>query len=397
MLVRSVKMYSPDNKVFDKPLMQLQDVLNAILARDSRSELITVKDAFYLNNMLVKVDIAMLDNVKWLISELRARDVGGFSLSKSATVEELKRFIGLFGKDESGPAGETGDARNRLLSMTLLRWSKLAEKLKAEPQRDQHIDRKKYALTVYGRAVFFVRKYMASLNDGAKPLNTVRALRIIQDFVDISYEHKTHFLGLTTVHSETEYLAYHQVNVCMMAIVFGAELGLTKLQLRDLGYIALFYNAGMGTMSHELLTKKGALTAQEKATVQRTPLLAVRNILRERTVNRSTLLRLVTTFEYKVDFSTAVRDEHGNVQMVIPKADLGLYAKIICICDNYDALTSKRPFRDAYGPDVALLLMWTELQNKFDPELLRVFMKVMAIAPVKVLAKHQQTLTLSGV
>ena len=38
---------------------------------------------------------------------------------------------------------------------------------------------------------------------------------------------------------------------------------------------------------------------------------------------------------------------------------------------GFDALTSKRPFRDAYGPEVAMMLMWSELRHKFDPELLK--------------------------
>jgi hypothetical protein len=39
-----------------------------------------------------------------------------------------------------------------------------------------------------------------------------------------------------------------------MTIVFGAELGLTKPQLRDLGYIALFFDAGMGTIPDAVLS-----------------------------------------------------------------------------------------------------------------------------------------------
>ena len=43
------------------------------------------------------------------------------------------------------------------------------------------------------------------------------------------------------------------------------------------------------------------------------------------------------------------------------------------------------------------MLMWTEMRNKFDPELLQVFMRVMAIQPVKVLSKRQQNVSLAGV
>ena len=221
---------------------------------------------------------------------------------------------------------------------------------------------------------------------------------MIQDFVDISFEHRTHFLGLTTTQNETEYLAYHHVNVCLMSIVFGSELGLTKPQLRDLGYIALFFDAGMGTVPEALVSKRGALSPEEKAQVARAPLVAVRNILKEKAINRSTLMRVVTTFEFKVDFGTAVRDSQGNIQMIIPTANLGLYARLVAICETYDALTSQRPYRDAYGPQVALMLMWTEMRNKFDPDLLKIFMRVMAIQPIKVLTKRQQAagISLSG-
>ncbi len=398
MLVRSVKMYDPDNAVFHKPLVQLEDTINTIISRDGKLELIGVKQSFYINGMLVKVDIAALDNVKFLLDEMRAKDVGGFTLLRPVQNQELKNFVWIFSKEQSDEAAEDGTAGRKLVSMKLAKYSKLKEKIESDKDESEaRIDRKKYALTVYGRAIFFVRKYLASLKT-EEPLNTSKSLRLIQDFVDISFEQRTHFLGLTTTHNEAEYLAYHHVNVCLMAIVFGAELGLTKPQLRDLGYIALFFDAGMGTIPEGLVAKRGGLSAEEKAIVHRAPLVAVRHILKEKAINRSTLMRVVTTFEFKVDFGTAVRDSQGNIQMIIPKANLGLYARLVSICATYDALTSKRPYRDAYGPEVSLMLMWTEMRNKFDPELLKVFMRVMAIQPIKVLTKRQQTagISLSG-
>ncbi|AKJ04325.1 hypothetical protein ATI61_101585 [Archangium gephyra] len=400
MLIRSVKMYDPENAVFEKPLLQLQGIVNQIISKEGRLELVGVKDSFYLNNMLVKVDLNSIDNQRYLLGEMRSKDVGGISLNKPVTVPDLKNFIWIFSKDQSASAEEEGLAGRKLLNMKVTRFSKLKEKLNrdelANPD-DQKVDRKKYAMTVYSRAVFFLTKYLESVQAG-KPMNTAKALRIVQDFVDISFEQKTHFLGMTTLKkSEVDYLVYHQVNVCLMSIVFGMELGLTKAQLRDLGYTALFHDAGMATLPEELSTKKGALSADEKALIQKAPLVSIRNILMEKGFTRSTLLRVVTTFEHKADFGTAVRDGRGNIEMIIPKTSLGVYAKILAICDAYDALTSRRPYRDAYGPEVALMLMWTEMRHKFDPELLQVFMRVMAIQPVKVLSRRQQTMTLGGV
>ncbi|WNG26197.1 hypothetical protein F0U62_20835 [Cystobacter fuscus] len=397
MLIRSVKMYDPENSVFEKPLLQLQDIINQIISKEGRLELVGVKESYYLNNMLVKVDLNSIDNQRYLLEEMRSKDVGGISLTKIITVQELKNFIWIFSKEQLASAEEDGLADRKLLNMKVARYSRLREKLSREEdeKQDQKVDRKKYAMTVYARAVFFLTRYLESVQTG-KPLNTSRALRLVQDFVDISFEQRTHFLGMTTMKREMDYLVYHQVNVCLMSIVFGQELGLTKPQLRDLGYIALFHDAGMATIPEELATKKGALSAEEKAIIQKAPLISIRNILMEKGFSRSTLLRVVTTFEHKADFGTAVRDARGDIQMIIPKTNLGAYAKIIAICAAYDALTSKRPYRDAYGPEVALMLMWTEMRNKFDPELLQVFMRVMAIQPVKVLSRRQQTMTLGG-
>lgn len=397
MLIRSVKLYDPENAVFERPLAALQEAINQIVSKEGHLELVAIKESFYLNNMLVKVETNALDNLRYLLGELKTKDVGGLSIAKPVQVQELKNFIWIFAKDSQGAVEETGLPSRKLVNMKVAKWSKLKEKLAGgEPQSDGKIDRKKYALTVYGRAVFFLTKYLQSVREG-RPLTTGKALRIVQDLVDISFDSRTHFLGMTTARQEQDYLVYHQVNVCLMAIVFGVELGLTKPQLRDLGYIALFHNAGMATVPDELATKRGALTAEEKQIIQRAPLISVRNILMEKGFSRTALIRIVTTFEHKADFGTAVRDARGNIQMIIPKTTLGVYARIIAICDAYDALTSKRPFRDAYGPEVALMLMWTEMRHKFDPDLLRVFMRVMAIQPIKVLGRRQQNLTIGGV
>ncbi len=392
MLVRSVKMYEPDNAVFEKPLRQLIDTVTAILQKEGRVELLGVKNSFYLNGMLVKVDMASLDNIKLLLEELRAKDVTGFSCTRPLAFAELKNFIAIFASDQNESAGEEGLHAKRLVTLKLAQWSKLKNKLENDQDESEaKLDRKKYALTCYARAVFFAQKYLESIQVG-KPLNTSKALRIIQDFIDVVYDQKAHFLGLTTTRVDRQYLAYHQVNTCLAALVFGSELGLTKPQLRDLGYVALFHDSGMGTIADKVTAHRGKLDEQAKSLIAKAPLVAVRNILKEKSINRATLLRLVATVEHKVDFGAAVKDEVGNIEMIIPKGKLGLYSRIIAICATFDALTSKRAFRDAYSPEIALMLMWTEMRQRFDPNLLQVFMRVMAITPVRILTKRQQSL-----
>ncbi len=395
MLVRSAKLYDAENAVFDRPLKQLQDTLNQIIAMDGKLDLQGVKESFYLNSMLVKVDANSLDNQRMLINDMRAKDVGGFSLTRPVTPDELRSFLAIFGKDQTQAAEEDGLPGRKLVQMKLTRYSKLKDKLDRDVLADdeQKVDRKKYALTCFARAVFFLRRYNDRMRQ-KKPMPAARANRVVQDLVDVSYEHRSHFLGMTSLREDGDYHVFHQVNTCLMAIVFANELEFTKQQMRDVGMVALFHETGMSVLPDDLLSKPGALTPDEKHRIRRANLETTRQILSEKAYSKSSLIRLVATAEHKQEFGTAVKDSRGNVQMVLPKDALSVYAKVVSICCVYDALTSKRPFRDAYGPEIALTLMWTEMRHKFDPDLLRVFMKVMAIQPVRVLPRGRQTVSL---
>lgn len=395
MLIRSVKLYDPENVIFQKPLDLLNTTINLVVAGEGRCEIQAVKESFYVNAMLVKVDLSSLDNVRYLCSELQRLDVGGFTVTRPTSVNELRQFVGIFRKDQDQQPDEDGLGGNKLANVRITKYSKIKEKLDSEPEKsdDEKVDRKKYALTVYARGIFFLAKYFEELKAG-KTLGQGKINRVIQDLVDISYEQKSHFLGMTSMRREDDYLVYHSINTALMCIVFGSELGLKKPQLRELGNIALFHDAGLAMLPQALLEKKGALTPDEKKEIAKAPLRTVQAILREKGVNRSAIMRVVTTHEHKTEFGTAVRNSRGAIQMIIPKANLGIFARVLSICCVYDSLTSKRPYRDAYGPEIALTLMWTEMRHKFDPELLKVFMKVMAIQPIRVMPKGKKTVSI---
>src|SRR5690606_2207856 len=106
-------------------------------------------DSFYLNGMLVKMDVSSLDNVRYLLQEMQAKDVGGFTLVRPVNPLELKNFIAIFTKEQTQTPDEDGIEGRKLVSMKVTRYSALKEKLDRD-QRDpdeQKIDRKKYALT----------------------------------------------------------------------------------------------------------------------------------------------------------------------------------------------------------------------------------------------------------
>src|SRR5258708_29984076 len=79
MLVRNVKIHAPDNQVFLKPIDQLRESMNSVIATDRQLDLHAVATTIYLNNTALKFDFAALENVQYLTRELEHRDIGGFS------------------------------------------------------------------------------------------------------------------------------------------------------------------------------------------------------------------------------------------------------------------------------------------------------------------------------
>jgi HD-GYP domain-containing protein (c-di-GMP phosphodiesterase class II) len=254
----------------------------------------------------------------------------------------------------------------------------------------RQVDGKRHALTVYAQTIYYMRSLLTGLSGEGTPISLNKAGRYIQDLVDIYCDQPADFLSLTVLKNDDEYWCFHSVNVAVLAIAIGAQFGLNKAALRDLGTVALLHDIGKIDLNSELLLKNSRLNPDESEQLRKAPLFSVIRFLRTRQINRTTIQGVFTAIEHNARFRASVKDLRGNTSFVIERTDLGVFSKIIAIANTYDALTSRRPFRKAYSPDVAVALMWSELYNKFDPLYLRVFMNVMNSPPVRVPPKPNE-------
>lgn len=396
MLVRNARLHSPDNAVFLKPVEQLREAINTVVATEQQLNLQAAETAVHLNGAPLRFDFAALQSVRHLTREFEQRDIGGFSTNRPVTSQEIRDFLYIFTSEFSGQSGERGAEGREMTSMRLARYSRvkeLLEKIQDVPEHESpEIDRKKYLMTVYARSIFYMRRYFSSVEQGDFSVPIAKAGRLVQDLVDLCHDQKNHFLGVTTARNDEEYLVFHSVNTALLSIVFGAELGLDRRQLHELGMAALFSQIGLVDVPDRVLQREGRLSEEERRQVDLFPLRTAKTILNARGLDKSTMSRIVAVYESKVDFAIPRQTAEGQVELVMPKLGLGVYGKTVAICETYDALTSKRPFRDAYGPEIALALMWGELKYRFDPVMLRIFMKVMAIQPIKILQPGDNTL-----
>ncbi|MDR2905522.1 MAG: HD-GYP domain-containing protein [Helicobacteraceae bacterium] len=169
--------------------------------------------------------------------------------------------------------------------------------------------------------------------------------------------------------SNYDYYTYtHCVNVAVFSVGLGREIGLSKEELEKLGAGGILHDLGKAKIDVGVVNKPGKLTDEEFAAMKRHPALGYDMLLEQ--------------FESDEVILTCVRHHHekingGGYPDAIKANAISLYARIVAICDIFDALSTKRSYKPALSTFDALNLMKTKMSAELDPKLLPFFIKMM--------------------
>ena len=128
--------------------------------------------------------------------------------------------------------------------------------------REFNEEAKAAANRTYSHSVAVTKDVINSVRIGKTP-NIRKIKRVVQGIVDQVLNEETSLIGLTAIRDYDEYTFTHSVNVCIFSIALGRRLGMTKLQLYELGLAALMHDIGKSRVPLDLLQKTGELTEEE--------------------------------------------------------------------------------------------------------------------------------------
>jgi len=179
-------------------------------------------------------------------------------------------------------------------------------------------------------------------------------------------------LNLSHLKNYDHYIFSHVVNVSVLSLIIGRELGLSALELRELGMAALLHDIGMTKIERTLYDQKAQLTTEQWTEVKRHPELGAE------------LLESSEGFSEAV--LRGVREHHercngSGYPSGLVEDQIHLFAKIIAVADVYDACISLRKYRSRLTPRDALQNLFKE-SNFFGMEILRAFVNTMAVYPI---------------
>jgi HD-GYP domain-containing protein (c-di-GMP phosphodiesterase class II) len=200
---------------------------------------------------------------------------------------------------------------------------------------------------------------------------------VVQGIVDQILSEETSLMGLTTIRDYDDYTFTHCVNVCIFSVALGRRLGLTRIQLYDLGFSALFHDIGKSRVPIDIIQKPDMLTEDEWRLVAAHPWLGVlaRFQLREHSVFPYRSMLVAYQHHMKRDLTGYPR----SLRMV----DMTFYSKIVAVADGFDAATSRRVYTTTpLSPAEVLQEMRDNPRRGMDPVVVKAFVALLGIYPV---------------
>ncbi|KAF0208388.1 MAG: HD domain-containing phosphohydrolase [Actinomycetota bacterium] len=163
----------------------------------------------------------------------------------------------------------------------------------------------------------------------------------------------------------------HSSKVADYAVSVGVAMGLTQSDIADLRLSAVLHDVGMLEVPLEIITANRPLTAEETMTVRRHPVSGARIVKTARFDDQ--VQQAVLAHHERLDGSGYPNGLRGD--------RIPLLARIIAVCDAYNAMTHKRPHRPAMTPEAAMSELLSGAGWSFDPQVVHALQHVTGCSP----------------
>lgn len=162
-----------------------------------------------------------------------------------------------------------------------------------------------------------------------------------------------------------QYTTTHSINASVLAMALAEFLNLASTDVRSVGAAALLHDVGKSRIPLEVLNKPGKLTPEEW------------NVIKHHTVEGA---RILLKAGGRLELAAIVAYEHhmtwkgeGYPLLHYPRPPHRM-SRLIQVCDIYDALRTRRPFRPPWSVQRAMRYLEEHSGIQLDPEFVSAFL-----------------------
>jgi putative nucleotidyltransferase with HDIG domain len=207
---------------------------------------------------------------------------------------------------------------------------------------------------------------------------TRESLLVVEELVNYIIDLGDVNKSLYDIQTFDNYTYLHSIDTGIMAIFLGLAMNLKESELKKLTIGAILHDIGKIKIDNDIITKPDKLTEIEFREIMQHPSYG-REILEK---NFSMPLEVLNAVEQHHERADGYGYPYGLTNNQISK-----FAKIICVCDVYDAVSNDRTYRAKFNPVDAYELILAGSGSSFDEEVVKYFKETFSVFPLGVCLK----------
>ncbi len=238
---------------------------------------------------------------------------------------------------------------------------------------EQLLTMRKRLIEIHGNACFLIEQvYTAIRKDHSIELPAVQ--KTVNDIIGLLKENSNVFLFLNGFDDvERNYLVTHSVNVTFYSLIIGQAMNYNEKQMLELGTGTILIDAGMTKVPVYIVHKQSNLTDSEYQMIKAHPVHGYKSLRSYPDVN-DRIANISLQHHEQFDGKGYPRGLKGK--------EIDEYARIASIADSYESQISNRSYREKVGAYHAMKNLLASGVNKFDPEILKIFLSRMSVYPI---------------
>ncbi|MFC1486041.1 HD-GYP domain-containing protein, partial [Candidatus Latescibacterota bacterium] len=203
-------------------------------------------------------------------------------------------------------------------------------------------------------------KYADALN------NTVLELKHKNRELQEAYHDTVHRLVLAAEYKDPE-TGRHIERIGRYCALLAEKLGLPNDECQDILYAAPMHDIGKIGIPDDILMKPSRLTNEEFEVIKTHTILGANLVANSHAASLQLAGQIAITHHEKWNGEGYPRGLSGD--------EIPLVGRIVALADVFDAITSKRPYKDAYPVETACDIIKRERGRHFDPDMADIFLE----------------------
>jgi HD-GYP domain-containing protein (c-di-GMP phosphodiesterase class II) len=373
--LQSLRLFPLENQTVQKSLDDLHRAAVRIVDREGGIEIGLVGDFIFMNDVRIRLDLSTYAAFSLISASLHRHGIGSIQIIPGVGRGEWPPFLSLLLMRPQATESTFGHFTDRLSGTPVEHIAVGAQRERRQAEPDDHVS-KEAAKRAYFQTVEVAKSVLGDTRLG-KSVNARRVKRAVQSIVDQVLNNETSMMGMTALRDYDDYTFTHSVNVCIFSVVLGQKLGLTKLQLYELGLGALFHDLGKMRIDPEITNKTSSLTDAEFEEMKQHPTEGLLALFNMHGFGEVPYRAMLMAYEHhmKLDLTGYPRNNRTR--------NPSLFSRIVAVADGFDAATSNRSYQAVpWRPEDALQEMRDNPKRGYDPLLVKALINVTGIFPV---------------